>query len=500
MVEIEDDDAPISTSLAANVLVARKRREGEISERNKTFHRGAENLTQANRRLILLNQSANNLGDNPQEQLNAAFEIVADELSAKFYFNYRTNESSPDTLFLESSRGLEHDQELLLRQISFGQSLCGQVAQSRGPVILEDIHLRSDEATAWIRAMGIKAYAGLPLVAHGHMFGIIAVGSTILSAFSVAEIALLKTLADQSASMLDRCRLIQKVRENEANLTDFFDNATMGLHWVGPDGIILRANNAELELLGYSREEYVGHHIAEFHASREIIDDILARLLRDEKLHDYEAQLLCKDGSVKDVQINSSGLWKDGKFVHSRCFTRDISDRTTAENKLRVSEIRYRRLFEAAQDGVLLLDPGTCKITDANPFMTTLLDYSHDQLVGKQLFEIGLLKDEDASQDMFRKLKSEHQVRYENLPLESQTGQHQEVEVVANLYDEDGRDVIQCNIRDITERKRAEAHANLLMNEVNHRSKNLLSVVQAVARQTARGGDPATFVRSPIIM
>jgi PAS domain S-box-containing protein len=123
----------------------------------------------------------------------------------------------------------------------------------------------------------------------------------------------------------------------------------------------------------------------------------------------------------------------------------------------RASEIRYRRLFETAHDGVLLLDPRTRKITDANPFMTRLLGYSHGQLVGKELFEIGLLKDEVASQEMFRKLKRKHEVRYDDLPLESRRGRHQEVEVVANLYQEDGHAVIQCNIRDITERKAAEA-------------------------------------------
>ena len=126
--------------------------------------------------------------------------------------------------------------------------------------------------------------------------------------------------------------------------------------------------------------------------------------------------------------------------------------------------------------------------------MTRLLGYSHDQLVGKELFEIGLLKDEVASQEMLRELKSRRQIRYEDLPLESQEGQHQDVEVVANLYDENGRPVIQFNIRDITERKRSEEHNKLLMAEVNHRSKNLLAVVQAVAQQTARAGDPATFV------
>jgi PAS domain S-box-containing protein len=136
---------------------------------------------------------------------------------------------------------------------------------------------------------------------------------------------------------------------------------------------------------------------------------------------------------------------------------------STAEARLeglaefRASEIRYRRLFETANDGVLLLDPGTRKITDANPFMTRLLGYPRGQLVGKELFEIGLLKDRAASREMFRKLKRNHEIRYENLPLESRRGQQQQVEVVANLYQEDGRSVIQCNIRDITERKAVEA-------------------------------------------
>ena len=87
---------------------------------------------------------------------------------------------------------------------------------------------------------------------------------------------------------------------------------------------------------------------------------------------------------------------------------RDITDRKAAEERLRISEIRYRRLFEAAHDGVLLLDPVTAKIVDANPFMTRLLGYPHEQLVGKELYEIGLLKDQAMSQDMFRKLKTDH--------------------------------------------------------------------------------------------
>ena len=134
-------------------------------------------------------------------------------------------------------------------------------------------------------------------------------------------------------------------------------------------------------------------------------------------------------------------------------------ERLKSVDAFRASEIRYRRLFETAHDGVLLLDPATRKIVDANPFMTRLLGYTHRQLVGKELFEIGLLKDEAASQDMFKKLKRKHEVRYEDLPLKSRAGSLQEVEVVANLYQENGHPIIQCNIRDITQRKLAEIHS-----------------------------------------
>jgi len=172
---------------------------------------------------------------------------------------------------------------------------------------------------------------------------------------------------------------------------------------------------------------------------------------------------------------------------------RDVTERKQHEERVQISETRYRRLFEAAHDGILVVDPRTRKIIDANPFMTQMLGYPHNQLVGKELFEIGLVKDEAASQEMVRQLTQESKVRYENLPLKSRDGRHQEVEIVANLYDENDRPVIQFNIRDITERKRSEEHVKLLIAEVNHRAKNLLAVVQAVTQLTSKYGDPATF-------
>jgi PAS domain S-box-containing protein len=127
-----------------------------------------------------------------------------------------------------------------------------------------------------------------------------------------------------------------------------------------------------------------------------------------------------------------------------------------AYQALRESEHRYRRLFETAREGILILDRDTRRITDANPFMTELLGYTREELLGKELFEIGLLRDEQESQAAFRRLREERFIRHENLPLQTKAGQRLEVEVVANLYQENGRSVIQAHIRDIAERKRAE--------------------------------------------
>jgi PAS domain S-box-containing protein len=122
------------------------------------------------------------------------------------------------------------------------------------------------------------------------------------------------------------------------------------------------------------------------------------------------------------------------------------------EEFLRESEIRYRRLFEAARDGILILNADTLKITDVNPFMTESLGYSRDEFLGKELWEIGFFKDKDVSQTAFRELQKTGYLRYADLPLRTKEGKLWEVEFISNVYKEDSRQVIQCNIRDNAER------------------------------------------------
>ncbi|HET9328123.1 MAG TPA: ATP-binding protein [Candidatus Eisenbacteria bacterium] len=133
---------------------------------------------------------------------------------------------------------------------------------------------------------------------------------------------------------------LQRIQSSERELRDFFDNAAVGLHLVDADGIIVRVNRTELGMLGYEREEFVGHSIREFHVDQALSDELMGRLAGGEHLHDFEARLRCKDGSIKEVLVDASALWEGGRFVHARCFMRDVSDRKRAEDALRDADRR----------------------------------------------------------------------------------------------------------------------------------------------------------------
>jgi two-component system, chemotaxis family, CheB/CheR fusion protein len=135
----------------------------------------------------------------------------------------------------------------------------------------------------------------------------------------------------------------------------------------------------------------------------------------------------------------------------------DVTDRLEARAALKASELRYRRLFEEARDGILLLDPVSRRIVDANPFITQLLGYTREEFLGKELWQFGLIENEQASHAAFRELQNRGHFRYVDLTLRTKDGGAVEAQFVAALYFEDGKQTLQCNIRDISEQKRAEA-------------------------------------------
>ncbi len=282
------------------------------------------------------------------------------------------------------------------------------------------------------------------------------------------------------------------LRHKEAELRDFIENATVGLHWVGPDGTILWANRAELELLGYAREEYVGRNLVEFHVDRPVIDNILRRLLSKEEIHGYEARLRCKDGSIKYALINSSGLWEGERFLHTRCFTHDITDRKRAEE----AQARLAAIVESSDDAIVAktLDG---VITSWNQGAQRLFGYTTAEAVGQSITLIIPPERLDEEPAILQRLRRGERVDHFETVRVGKDGQRLDISLtISPVRDGAGRIIGASKIaRDITARKRAEAalaEQARLLREVAaagltiHSAGSLDSVLRVIAEEARR--------------
>ena len=197
------------------------------------------------------------------------------------------------------------------------------------------------------------------------------------------------------------------------------------------------------------------------------------------------------DGNIITALINKIPLLNHkGEIIGVLGTYMDITERKRYEESLIASEIRYRRLFESAKDGILILDAETGKIVDVNPFLYNLLGFSEEQLIDKKIWEIGLFKDIADNQSKFLELQKMKYIRYDDLPLETIDGRKINVEFVSNVYLADKKKVIQCNIRDITARKRVEAQLqikHLQLQKINAEKDKFFSIIAHDLRSPFNG-------------
>jgi PAS domain S-box-containing protein len=267
----------------------------------------------------------------------------------------------------------------------------------------------------------------------------------------------------------ERRKAEQELRESEERFRLLVEGVRdYAIFMLDPEGNITSWNAGAERIKGYTAEEIIGKHFSCFYPPKAIQTGWPERELKkaaEQGQFEDEGWRLRKDGSKFWANVIITSLRDEhGDLKGFSKITRDLTERKEKESQLLESEVRFRRLFESARDGILILDGSTGQITDVNLFMTELLGYSTDEFIGKQLWEIGLLKDLEDSHAAFRQLQEQGYIRYD-LPLQNKNGERVEVEVISNVYNVNHERVIQCNIRDITERRqkeRAEAEAEAL--------------------------------------
>lgn len=263
---------------------------------------------------------------------------------------------------------------------------------------------------------------------------------------------------------------LAQIERSEQNLRDFFENASVGIHCVGPDGIILRVNQTELDMLGYTREEYVGQHIADFHLDQQLIADVLRRLHAGETLENVEAQMRCKNGSVKYVLLNSNALWEDGQFIHSRCFTRDITDRKDFEDVT-----AHLAAIVASSDDAIISKTLDGIIVTWNAGAERVFGYRAAEVIGKP---VTLLIPPDRQNEepviLERLRRGERIDHYETVRV-TKDGRYIDISLtVSPVCSSDGRIIGASKVaRDITQRKQAEA----ALRDADRRKDEFLAVL-----------------------
>jgi PAS domain S-box-containing protein len=231
-----------------------------------------------------------------------------------------------------------------------------------------------------------------------------------------------------------------------------------------PESRITFMNPTAEKLTGWSQIDALQRHLTDVfnivnEQSSVSVENPVVKAIRDGAIVGLanHTVLIARDGGEWPIDDSAAPILDAaGHIVGVVLVFHDVSNRRKAEHELEISEVRYRRLFETAHDGILILDAGTAKVLDVNRFMVELLGYPRDHFMGKELWEIGVFKDAQCSKSAMATLQKVGRIRYEDLPLEHKDGRHIPVEFVSNVYREGRLGVIQCNIRDITERKRVE--------------------------------------------
>ncbi|MBT2560479.1 PAS domain S-box protein [Pedobacter sp. ISL-68] len=289
----------------------------------------------------------------------------------------------------------------------------------------------------------------------------------------------------------------RELKHKVYELTDFVENASIPLHWVDGAGKIIWANQAELDTFGYTKEEYIGFPISNFHADQEVIQDILTRLINNETLHNYQAKLKCRDGSIKHVLINSNVLRKDGRFIHTRCFTRDITAimQEQQRNRELMLVLEQQGAIIASSNDAVLSKTLEGTITSWNKSAERIFGYTEPEIIGQPVQKLLPPDRRDEESRILSRLWNGDQVEHFETRRLTKTGRILDVSLtISPIRDDKGNIVGLSTIaRDISEKKQEEQRKNDFVTMVSHELKTpltaIMSYIQILIKKTKNEDD-----------
>jgi PAS domain S-box-containing protein len=268
----------------------------------------------------------------------------------------------------------------------------------------------------------------------------------------------------------ERMRLDQRLRDQQYYTRSLIESNIDALVATDPQGIMIDVNKQMEALTGCTRDELIGAPFKDHFTDPGRAEAATHLVLSEKKVTNYELTARASNGRETVVSYNATTFYDRARVLQGVfAAARDITEERRTEKALSASELRYRRLFETAKEGFLILDPVTGMVVDVNPFLITLLGFSREQFLGKSIWELGFFKDIVANEDKFNELREKEYIRYENMPLETIDGHRIEVEFISNVYLVNGLKVIQCSIRDVSARRKAEEEVKVLYAELEQR-------------------------------
>jgi PAS domain S-box-containing protein len=470
----------------------------------------ADQLRDAHGKLAALMELSTDLGQerDPVQLLDRICSVAREVIGARWTMVVLLEPNRKTVQHLEVA-GIHLEDSPALRSALLETGVFKTLLKEGRTICLSDV---TSTPAALLLPMSLPRAASLlvaPLVMRGHVDGWICLADKLgFDAFSEEDEQLAPALAAQMAvayanarlysdtvkyaskletEISERAKVERQLSESKARLAGIIDSAMDSIITVDSGQRIVMFNKAAEKMFRCAATEAIGHGLERFipqrfrHSHAEDIRKFAAtgvttRVMAATRL---VSGLGC-DGEEFPLEASISQIEVGGQKLYT-VIMRDIIEKTRALESLRASELRYRRLFESAKDGILILDAVSGQIVDANPFLIGMLGYTKEELAGKELWEIGAFKDIVASREAFEELQQHGYIRYEDLPLKTRDGITKQVEFVSNSYIAGRIRVIQCNIRDISEHKQAEED----LRQTNQRLGGALAELQTKTQELA---------------